>query len=50
MLSVGKGQLYAKQGRASTNDLAAQARTLFQADAELSANYNHPLAHGKWDL
>ena len=48
-ITVGKNQLYAKQGRASTNDLAAQARTLFQADAELSANYNHTLAHGKWD-
>jgi Glycosyl hydrolase family 115/Gylcosyl hydrolase family 115 C-terminal domain/Glycosyl hydrolase family 67 N-terminus len=48
-ITAGKDQLYAKQGRASTNDLAAQARTLFQADAELSANYNHTLAHGKWD-
>ena len=48
-VTVGKNQLYAKQGRASTNDLAAQARALFRADAELSANYNHTLAHGKWD-
>jgi len=48
-ITAGKNQLYAKQGRASANDLAAQARTLFQADAELSANYNHTLAHGKWD-
>jgi hypothetical protein len=48
-ITAGKNQLYAKQGRASTNDLAAQARALFQADAELSANYNHTLAQGKWD-
>ena len=48
-VTVGKNQLYAKQGRASTNDLTARARALFQADAELSANYNHTLAHGKWD-
>ncbi len=48
-VTVGKNQLYAKQGRASTNDLAAQARALFRADAELSANYNRTLAHGKWD-
>jgi hypothetical protein len=48
-ITAGKNQLYAKQGRASANDLAAQARTLFQADAALSANYNHTMAHGKWD-
>jgi hypothetical protein len=48
-VAAGKNQLHAKQGRASTNDLAAQARALFQADAELSAKYNHTLAHGKWD-
>jgi len=44
-----RNQLYAHQGRASANDLAAQARALFQADADLSASYNHTLAHGKWD-
>jgi hypothetical protein len=48
-ITAGRNQLYARQGRASTNDLAAQARALFQADAELSADYNHTLAHGKWD-
>jgi len=46
---AGRNQLYASQGRASANDLAAQARALFQADADLSAAYNHTLAHGKWD-
>ena len=46
---AGKNQLYLSQGRASVNDLAAQARALFQADADLSAYYNHTMAHGKWD-
>ena len=48
-ITAGKNQLYASQGRASANDLAAQARALFQADRDLSAAYNHTLAHGKWD-
>ena len=48
-VTVGKNHLYAAQQRASTNDLAAQARALFQADADLSNYYNHTLAHGKWD-
>jgi Glycosyl hydrolase family 115/Gylcosyl hydrolase family 115 C-terminal domain len=48
-ITAGKNQLYGKQGRAGTNDLADQARTLFQADADLSFFYNHTLAHGKWD-
>ncbi|MFZ0956460.1 MAG: glycosyl hydrolase 115 family protein [Candidatus Sulfotelmatobacter sp.] len=48
-VTVARNHLYAAQGRASTNDLAAQARALFQADADLSNQYNHTLAHGKWD-
>ena len=48
-MTAGKNHLYAKQGRASTNDVAAEARALFQADAELSAKYNHKLADGKWN-
>jgi hypothetical protein len=48
-VTAGKNQLYASQGRASTNDFAAQARALFQADAALSDFYNHTLAHGKWN-
>jgi hypothetical protein len=48
-ITAGRNQLYASQGRASTNDVAAQARVLFQTDADLSAVYNHTLAHGKWD-
>jgi hypothetical protein len=48
-ITAGKNQLYASQGRASTNKLADEARSLFQLDAELSAYYNHTLAHAKWD-
>ena len=48
-VTAGKNQLYANQGRASTNDVAAHARALFHADAGLSDFYNHTLAQGKWD-
>jgi hypothetical protein len=33
----------------SANDLAAQARALFAEDAQLTDEYNHRLAHGKWN-
>ncbi|MGA3131176.1 MAG: glycosyl hydrolase 115 family protein [Terracidiphilus sp.] len=48
-ITAGKNRLYAAQGRASANDLAQQARDLFAADAALTDEYNHKLAHGKWD-
>ena len=48
-ITAGKNHLYALQGRASANDLATHVRTLFQADADLSAEYNHKLANGKWN-
>ena len=48
-ITAGKNHLYATQGRVSTNDLAQEARTLFAADEALSDEYNHTLAHGKWD-
>ncbi len=48
-IATGKNHLYASQGRASTDDLAARARALFEADAYLSAEYNHTLSHGKWN-
>ena len=48
-ITAGKNHLYAVQGRASANDLADKARALFAADAALSNEYNHKLAHGKWD-
>ena len=48
-ITAGRNRMYAVQGRASTNELAARVRELFQADAALSKEYNHVLAHGKWD-
>ena len=48
-IAAARNRLYASQGRASTNDYAARVRQLFQADADLSATYNHTLAGGKWD-
>ena len=47
--AAAKNRLYAAQGRASANDWAAKTRELFKADADLSAQYNHDMAGGKWD-
>jgi hypothetical protein len=46
---VGKNHLYARQGRAGTNDLATKAKYLFDRDAEYSLYYNKILAGGKWN-
>ena len=48
-IAAAKNRLYASHGRASANDYAARVRELSQADADLSATYNHTLANGKWD-
>ncbi len=48
-VTVGRNHLYAKQGRATTNELAERARRLFARDAELSDHYNHKMADGKWN-
>lgn len=47
-LSVGKNQLYAKQGRVSANDYAQRAKDLFTLDKKLSDYYNGPMSNGKW--
>ena len=47
-LVVAQNRLYAKQGRAETNELAERAKELFEKDAELSRQYNKELAGGKW--
>lgn len=47
-LSIGKNQLYAKQGRVSANDYAQRARDLFDLDKKLSDYYNGPMSNGKW--
>jgi len=47
--TVGKNRLYAKQGRAATNDLADRAQSLFERDKALSAKYNREISGGKWN-
>jgi len=48
-IAAGRNRLFAKEGRAEANDYAAQARALFQEDAAVTNEYNHVLAHGKWN-
>jgi hypothetical protein len=48
-LAAAKNALFARQGRASAGDYAAETRRLFQADTELMADYNQTLAGGKWN-
>jgi hypothetical protein len=48
-ITAGENALYATQGRVSANDLAERARRLFAQDGALSYQYNHGLAHGKWN-
>jgi hypothetical protein len=47
-VAAAKNNLYASQGRTSTNEWAQKARDLFKADQELSDYYNQTLADGKW--
>ncbi len=47
--AVARNRLYARQGRASTNAMAAEARRLFAQDAALTREYNHALSGGKWN-
>jgi hypothetical protein len=48
-IAAGRNKLYAAQGRASANDEAARVKALFQADLDLTNQYNHTLLNGKWD-
>ncbi|MGA2916686.1 MAG: glycosyl hydrolase 115 family protein [Sedimentisphaerales bacterium] len=50
-IAAAKNNLYARQieKRATANDMAAQTRELFAADANLSYYYNHTMAGGKWN-
>jgi hypothetical protein len=48
-IAAGRNKLYAAQGRASANDEAARVKALFQADIDLTNQYNHTLLNGKWD-
>jgi hypothetical protein len=46
--TVALNRQYARQGRVSTNELAAQAKILYERDSLLSYTYNHDIAGGKW--
>ena len=48
-IAAGKNELYAKQGRASTNDMNAEVRSLFDADTSLMGYFNRTFAGGKWN-
>jgi len=48
-IAAARNALFAREGRVSANDYAAQARTLFAKDAEFSDHYNHKLLNGKWN-
>ncbi len=48
-IAAAKNKLYAAQGRASANDMAARVKELFRADADYMKVYNEKLAGGKWN-
>lgn len=48
-LTAGKNMLYAKQGRASTNEMAEKTRELFREDTSLMGYFNRDFADGKWN-
>lgn len=48
-VTAAKNNLYAAQKRASTNQMAAQTRLLFQADTAMMTYYNQVFANGKWN-
>ncbi len=48
-LAAGKNTLYARQGRASANEFAAQTRKLFEAQTNLMNYFNQTFADGRWD-
>lgn len=48
-LAAGKNDLYSRQGRASTNDMADKVQQLFSADTSLMGYFNRIFANGKWD-
>jgi endo-1,4-beta-D-glucanase Y len=48
-VAAGLNALYAKQGRAAANEMAAKTRTLFSADTALMGYFNRTLAGGKWN-
>ncbi|HNX93893.1 MAG TPA: glycosyl hydrolase 115 family protein [Holophaga sp.] len=48
LVTAGFNRLYAEQGRASANRLAARVKELFEEDAQLTKHY-HAINGGKWN-
>lgn len=48
-VTAGKNRLYAKQGRAATNEMAEKVRQLFENDAKLTEYFHKDLMSGKWN-
>jgi hypothetical protein len=48
-VTTAKNRLYAKQGRAATNEMAVRCKVLYDTDSLLSYEYNKVMANGKWD-
>ena len=48
-VTAAKNNLYARQKRASTNDMAARTQSLFESDTALMTYYNKIYADGRWD-
>lgn len=48
-LAAARNALYAKQGRASANEFAAQTQALFAAQTNLMDHFNRVFAGGKWN-
>jgi hypothetical protein len=48
-LAAGKNDLYARQRRASTNNMAEMTRDLFEQDTSLMGYYNRDFADGRWN-
>ncbi len=47
--AAGRNELYAKQDRASTNDMAEETRSLFKEDTSMMGYFNRSFLDGKWN-
>jgi hypothetical protein len=47
--AAAKNRMYAAEGNAAANDMAAKVKEFYAKDAEISDYYNKILANGKWD-
>lgn len=48
-VTVGKNLLYAKQGRAATNNLTDKVKNLYDKDSAITYYYNRIMSNGKWN-